>query len=152
MFSEKANIRLRSLRSVKAVLAYFFVLWGPIDWVLGKVGDVDTVREHWPQVQTMLTHVWTFFQTLLGYVATLVFGIAWLAYLVIRSEAPKPKPIAAGQSEKEAQFLSALTELSRRHGIGIGTQHELFVMEIGGERDDFNRAYKIDPQVGLLFD
>jgi hypothetical protein len=51
----------------------------------------------------------------------------------------------------EAQFLSALTELSQKYRIGITGEVFLFVMETGSHGDD-ERAYGCDPNSKLRFD
>ncbi len=53
--------------------------------------------------------------------------------------------------EKTAKFLSDLTDLSRKHGIGIAGEPLLFVMETD-ECDDFGRTYRTDELGKLWFD
>jgi len=50
--------------------------------------------------------------------------------------------------KKVDEFLSELTELSVRHGIGIIGQPVLFLME----RDDYDRTYKADSDSRVIFD
>ncbi len=52
---------------------------------------------------------------------------------------------------RTAEFLSALTDLSRRYGIGIAGEPVLFVMRTGSE-SDYETAYKIDAESHLSFD
>lgn len=60
----------------------------------------------------------------------------------------QPKAAKEDLRPKAAQFVSALTELSRTHGIGIAGKPVLFLME----SDDFDRYYKFDDESGLSFD
>jgi hypothetical protein len=53
-----------------------------------------------------------------------------------------------GAEEKAAQFENALTELSRKFGIGIVGEPILFVLE----SDDYDRKYRTDANSKLLFD
>jgi len=53
--------------------------------------------------------------------------------------------------EKAAEFLTALTKVSRTYGIGITVQIVLFTMETGPE-SDYERTYKIDVESRLSFD
>ena len=63
---------------------------------------------------------------------------------------------SANTNERTAQFLSGLTELSRKLGIGIavGVAEQaptLFVLD-RDDCDDFTRVYRIDDEARLFFD
>ena len=53
--------------------------------------------------------------------------------------------------EKIARFLSDLTELSRKHGVGITGESVLFLMQTGPE-SDYESSYKADSESHLLFE
>jgi len=51
------------------------------------------------------------------------------------------------QEDNLLMFLDGLTELSRRHKIGIADQPTLFIMD----DDDLERAYSVDDESKLIF-
>ena len=53
----------------------------------------------------------------------------------------------ARQEDNLSMFLDGLTELSRRHSLGIAGQPVLFVMK----DDDYDRTYTADDESNLIF-
>ena len=74
-----------------------------------------------------------------------------MASATIRQFDAKSANITEQADEKKtAQFLAALTELSRTFGIGIAGDAVLFTMETGPE-SDYERTFRMDREGRLSF-
>lgn len=61
---------------------------------------------------------------------------------------PAPKqaaPLVGSDAEKASDFARDLTEISRRHGVGISGEPTLFMLE----QDDVNLRYDVDDESRL---
>jgi hypothetical protein len=74
-----------------------------------------------------------------------------MASATVRHFDAKPATITEHADEKKtAQFLAALTDLSRAFGVGITGDAFLFTMETGPD-SDFERTFRMDREGRLSF-
>ena len=73
-----------------------------------------------------------------------------MASASIRHFSERSADITEQPDEKTAQFLAALTDLSRQFGIGITGDAVLFTMETGPE-SDYERTFTMDREGHLIF-
>ena len=100
------NTRIRRLWSRHSLLGVGALVIS----LFGRLGDLSTGLG----LPNVVSEVWNFFESELGYWSMLLVGLLWLGWLVVRPTEPQVKPTLEGVSKRLGEINQTLTDLVQK--------------------------------------
>jgi hypothetical protein len=82
--------KFKRLFSLQALPGWLVGLWRPLEWLIGKLSDFDTLRSHGGLMKVGLLAALSFLASPWGYLVSIVAGFGWLTFLILRPQGNPP--------------------------------------------------------------